>query len=253
MVEATWHWRKHSRNSSHVQNSLHATATYQNFYTMWNNSPEARRTVKLLLDDLQEEEAITQAFNQNNPPSQQPSAEGSAVRLYRSKLSSKSISVLLSTILISSCSVRTYGRPQPYPNQRGGPQISRGGLQASRGGFQTSREVFQTSKGNYQGLKGCFRGGFRRFRGNNQHPGESCSYCGLGPHKVTNCRIKKRYEARQEVSPSNANFSQIDQAQPAQPTQPLLEPEVEKFSTGYTSSESIDFETFEFVADSGSS
>jgi hypothetical protein len=39
---------------------------YRHFYTTWNNSPEAGRSVKLLLTKLQEEEAITQAFNRNN-------------------------------------------------------------------------------------------------------------------------------------------------------------------------------------------
>ncbi|EFX66643.1 hypothetical protein DAPPUDRAFT_116135 [Daphnia pulex] len=42
-------------------------STYRHFYTTWNNSPEAGRTVKLLLTKLQEEEEITQAFNRNNP------------------------------------------------------------------------------------------------------------------------------------------------------------------------------------------
>ena len=70
---------------------------------------------------------------------------------------------------------------------------------------------------------------------------------------MTNCRIKKRDGANQGGCQSNANFSQIDQAQPVQPAQPLLEPELGQFSYGYTTSESIDFETFGFVADSCSS
>ncbi|KZR97242.1 Uncharacterized protein APZ42_007996, partial [Daphnia magna] len=37
--------------------------SYRHFYTTWNNSPEEGRTVKLLLAKLQEEQAISQAFN----------------------------------------------------------------------------------------------------------------------------------------------------------------------------------------------
>lgn len=40
--------------------------SYRHFYTTWNNLPEEGRSVKLLLTKLQEEEAITQAFNKNN-------------------------------------------------------------------------------------------------------------------------------------------------------------------------------------------
>lgn len=194
-------------------------SSYRHFYTTWNNSPEAQRSVKLLLTKLQEEEAITQAFNKNNlntdaayftpnypqfPTSsnhyQQPNQEYNTPAPYQ-----------------------TYDRPHPY--------------QPTRGGFQTGRGGYPGPRGGYRGFRGNFRGGFR---GNTQ-PQELCPYCGLGPHKESNCRHKKRDEARrQQQQQSNANFSYVDQ-------------DSENVDYSYTSSDAVDFETFGFVADSGSS
>lgn len=145
--------------------------TYRHFYTTWNNSPEEGRTVKLLLTKLQEEEAITEA--RIIPPQMM-------VTLLQTIPSILCQLTQIKTIL-SSYTTQPYSRPKPYSTSRGGFQIVRGG---------------------YQGLRRRFQG----FRGS-FHQVKIFSCCGLGPHKVTNCRNKTRDEANQQYhSSTNMSF-----------------------------------------------
>lgn len=109
--------------------------------------------------------------------------------------------------------------------------MSRGSHPAGRGGYQTGRGGYP----GVRGYRGGFRGDFRAFRSGPQVPGELCSYCGLGPHKVKNCRNRIRDEIFQQQK-SNANVSHAEQTS-------------ENFEFGYTSQNIHDFETFGFVAD----
>ena len=246
------HWRKYSREPSHVENSLYsATSLPSILLRVEQLNPEEGRSVKTLLKKLQEEEAINQVINNNQTSNQNnqipnqtnPTADGAYLAPhFHQYLAPRNFHHQPPNL---SAHYTSYSRSHPYQNPRGGFQTQRGGFQAQRGGFQAPRGGFSTQRGNSQGFRGCFRGGFRGFRGSNQPHGELCSYCGLGPHKVTNCKHKKRDEGNQEANQSNANFSHLDQQQEA--------PEPDQYAYGYTSSETIDFETFGFVADSGSS
>ncbi|EFX69237.1 hypothetical protein DAPPUDRAFT_113840 [Daphnia pulex] len=131
-------------------------STYRHFYTTWNNSPEAGRTVKFLLTKLQEEEAITQAFNRNNPPTEEAYVAPNYFQNPAQRNQNQSLQ-------------QPYSRPHPYSTSRGGHQGGRGGYQSGRGGYPGVRG----------GYRGGFRGGFRGFRSGPQVQGELCSYCGL--------------------------------------------------------------------------
>lgn len=188
-------------------------STYRHFYTTWNNSPEEGRTVKLLLAKLQEEEAISQAFttNQDGNTSQQGGAY--AATNFQSYSHPSQFGNLPQAVCFP---YQQIGRPQPYFIPRG------------------------TRRGGYPGLRGGSRGFRGMYRGRGGVPPyqqQLCGYCGLGPHKVSNCRVRLRHEAEQHQA--NANLSL------------LVQPADQDHS--YLSSTSFDFETYGFVADSGSS
>lgn len=181
--------------------------SYRHFYTTWNNSPEEGRTVKLLLAKLQEEEAISQAFNKkedDNVLSQ--SGAYTNFQDYNQLSQSRGFT----------------GAHFPYPQARYQPYFS------ARG----------TRRGGYPGLRGGTRGfrGMYRGRGGTSSQ-QLCSYCGLGPHKASNCRSRLRQEA--EKQQCNASFPHRFQTQDQ--------------GYSYMLSTKSDFEMYGFVADSGAS
>lgn len=214
-------------------------SSFRHFYTTWNNSPDEGKTVKLLLSKLQEEEAISDCdSNQNSIP------------VHEGAFTSND-STFRPQQLHYPPHYQHYNRPAPYYLPRGGYQASRGNYQSGRGGYQGVRGGYQPGRGDYSGVRAGmrgFRGTHRGHRGFSTRQENLCSYCQLGPHKVQNCR--HRINDGAPIPPvANANVSQASQTYQDQAPE-----NTHHLDYTYTSStDTADFETFGFVADSGAS
>ena len=206
-------------------------SSYRHFYTTWNNSPNEGKTVKLLLSKLQEEEAISELDS---------STHGNPV--HDGAFASNEFSRPQSYYHSPHYHHHQHNRPAPYFVPTGGAHGSRGSYQGGRGGFPNGRGA--------RGLVRGFRGNFRGTRGGPTRQNIVCSYCQLGPHKVQNCR--HRINDGAPLPPfANANVSQVQQIPNKQDQEPDNGHHLDFM---YTSSiDTVDFETFGFVADSGAS